>query len=67
MCTFCVRVCGCVSSQLIKDARARDMRLSECRDIDPPFPGAEISCMAIDEVEDRYAGRVFDPLAASWY
>jgi len=39
--------------QLVKEDRARDVRISECRDIDPPFPGAEISCMAVDEVEDR--------------
>ena len=38
----------------VKEARAHDVRLSECRDIDPPFPGAEVSCMAVDESEDRY-------------
>ena len=40
--------------RLVKEARARNVRLSDCRDIDPPFPGSEVSCMAIDEVEDRY-------------
>jgi DNA excision repair protein ERCC-8 len=40
--------------RVVKAARARDVRLSECRDIDPPTPGAEISCLAVDEVEERY-------------
>ena len=40
--------------RVVKEARARDVRLSGCRDIDPPFPGCEVSSMAIDEVEDRY-------------
>jgi hypothetical protein len=40
--------------RVVKEARARDVRLSGCRDIDPPFPGCEVSSMAIDEVEYRY-------------